>query len=437
MNLKEFISNFLSRSGAKVFNAMFLAKVIGFLVSYAMARILTQESYGDFTYAFTAVSFLVPFLGFGAYQSLVYFGARLKTEEEKKELFLYSFRHGMAFSCILTVLLILCASLITVNRPSSYFLLLILSFHLISFSLVEFVRNYTRLVNKNDLYAQSENFYTILLLFSSVPAAYYLNAKGYAYAMALVPLVIGVFYLHKLDLLGVKNKKKFSPPANFWRYGIFVSLGAVAAKMMYIVDIITIGNVLGTAHFLKVPAHFDLALYISEQTAIYKVCSIIPIATFVLPLALITTDFVKVSENSLNKIFLQQYALNTMKFLFPVSIITALFFHFSSEWILWLFGSEYLGNGRLISIFSLAIIGAFTFRIPFGNILSAVGKANWNAYISFGVLAINVGLNYVMVQRYGIIGAAWATTLLIWLSGLVSYTAFRWYLSSLTTDKII
>jgi O-antigen/teichoic acid export membrane protein len=140
---------------------------------------------------------------------------------------------------------------------------------------------------------------------------------------------------------------------------------------------------------------------------------------------------VKVSENAADKKFLSNYALNTMKLLFPISLAVAAVLHFGSEWILWIFGEEYKGHGELISVFALAVIGAFTLRIPFGNLLSAVGKANWNAYISFGVLGLNVVLNYYLVGKMGILGAAWATTILIWVSGVVNYVCYRVYVGKL------
>lgn len=436
MNVKEFISGFLKRSGAKIFNAMVLAKIIGFLVSIAMARILTQESYGDFTYAFTAVSFLVPFMGFGAYQSLVYFGARLKTEDEKRELFKYAFSRGIILSAVLSALLLLFSPLITTNRPNSQFLLVVLSLHVLTFTLVEFVRNYTRLANRNELFAQSENWYNFLLLGLAVAGALVWGATGYAWALVITPLLIGIYYLKKLNLSAIRFKSS-SPIQfkDFWKYGLFVSIGAVAAKMMYIVDIMTIGNILTKplwcVGFYELETAESLAKYVSEQTAIYRVCSIIPLASFVLPLALITTDFVKVSENASDKSFLSNYAFNTMKLLFPISLVIAAVLHFGSDWILWVFGEEYQGNGELISVFALAVIGAFTLRIPFGNLLSAVGKANWNAYISFGVLVLNMVLNYYLVGKMGILGAAWATTILIWISGVVNYVCYRVYLSRL------
>ncbi|MEJ6796944.1 MAG: oligosaccharide flippase family protein [Flavobacteriales bacterium] len=436
MNIKEFISAFLKRSGAKMFNAMVLAKVIGFLVSIAMARILTQESYGDFTYAFTAVSFLVPFMGFGAYQSLVYFGARLKTEEEKRQLFKYAFSRGIILSAVLSALLLLFSPLITINRPNSQFLLVVLSLHVLTFTLVEFVRNYTRLVNRNDLFAKSENWYNALLLVLAVAGALVFGVTGYAWALVITPLIIGIYYLKKLNLSSARFKSS-SPIQikDFWKYGLFVSIGAVAAKMMYIVDIITIGNILSdskeTLQQVGLNTSEAIAKYVSKQTAVYRVCSIIPIASFVLPLALITTDFVKVSENAADKKFLSNYALNTMKLLFPISLAIAAVLHFGSEWILWIFGEEYQGHGELISVFALAVIGAFTLRIPFGNLLSAVGKANWNAYISFGVLGLNVVLNYYLVGKMGVMGAAWATTILIWVSGVVNYVCYRVYVGRL------
>jgi O-antigen/teichoic acid export membrane protein len=403
---------------------MVVTKLIGFCIYIFVARVLTTVELGNFTYAFTVIGFLLPFLGFGSYQSLVYYGAGLKTVEEKQHLFRYAFRNGIILSSVMAAILVLFSGFITQNQPNSQFLLIVLSLHLITFTLVEFIRNYTRLIDRNDLFAKSEIAYNILLFILIALGCWVLKVQGFAWAYAISPLIIGLFYFQRLKFSVFSKGQITIQTKEFWKYGAFVSLGAVAAKLLYGVDIITIGNV------LEAPIGMNseqIESYRSSQQAVYKICSLIPIATFILPLAFMTTDFVKLAEMKSDKSFLWNYILNLWKFLIPIALLIFGILHFGGQWILILFGKKYIANEHLLSIFGLAVLGAFTLRIPFGNMLSAVGKANWNACISFIMLAINIPLNYFWVKESGIEGAAWATTVLIWLSGIINLLVFRCY----------
>ena len=95
------------------------------------------------------------------------------------------------------------------------------------------------------------------------------------------------------------------------------------------------------------------------------------------------------------------------------------------------FGPEYIEAASLIPVFGFGLVGAFLFRNPFGNIITCVGWAKTNTIISIVVLLLDIVLNIFLVEKYGIIGAAYSTAILLWLAGIVSYLAFRKYLKTL------
>jgi O-antigen/teichoic acid export membrane protein len=73
------------------------------------------------------------------------------------------------------------------------------------------------------------------------------------------------------------------------------------------------------------------------------------------------------------------------------------------------FGPEYAGGALSLTILA---VGFFAHAIagPSGNALAAIGKTRSMMYDNATVLAINLGLNVVLVPRWGIVGAAVATT---------------------------
>jgi O-antigen/teichoic acid export membrane protein len=105
---------------------------------------------------------------------------------------------------------------------------------------------------------------------------------------------------------------------------------------------------------------------------------------------------------------------------------------FFGDWLIQIaFGDKYMPHSNLLMIFMIGISGAFLFRVPFGNIMVAIGWTKINTVISIVTLIADVILNYFWIHKWGIMGAAYATSLLLWLSGIATFIVFIVYLSRL------
>ena len=72
----------------------------------------------------------------------------------------------------------------------------------------------------------------------------------------------------------------------------------------------------------------------------------------------------------------------------------------------------------------VGICGIYIFRGLFGNLLSSIGKAHVNYYITSVALIINLISNYFLIPEYGIKGAAITTSFLMWFTGILSFILF-------------
>ena len=100
-----------------------------------------------------------------------------------------------------------------------------------------------------------------------------------------------------------------------------------------------------------------------------------------------------------------------------------LFFYLFSSNLILVFGVSY-NDSMLMMIFTIGVVGALLFRIPLGNILSAVGLSKINAINSFVILVLNVVFSYFFILNYGALGAAIVTAFLMWFSGFLSLFYF-------------
>lgn len=358
----------------------------------------------------------------GANQSLIRFGAITHFHDKKRKLFYYALWNGILLSFLLMLGTWLATPLLTKNLPGAQNFLFILSIQLITLLIFENIKGYLRILRLNKPFALSEIIASTLLLVLSLLGIYIAGGVGYAWAIVIAPLIGSIMFFFKLPIplrrLSWSNKAKHE---GFWKYGFFAGLGAMTSQLLYTIDIVILGNLQSDP----------------SVVAQYKVASIIPLSLLLIPLAFINTDYVKIAANARNASYLKYYVSYYLQVFLIVSVLLGGLLYLSSTFVLGtLFGDEYTGGASLFQIFSVGLIGGILFRIPFGNILSALGKANWNSTIAVFVLIINVILDYFFIKWYGALGAAMATASIIWLSGLLSFSAFYYYLKKLQQGRL-
>lgn len=414
MSTLNFIQSFLNRKGGYVVFSSFFIKLITFCISIFIIRFISKNEFGLLVYANTIIAFISPFKGFGIYQGLLRFGAISNSQQQKKFYFNKVLIKGFLFSAIIILALLILAPIIISNIQGSYLYLVFLSFQLITLLFVDTIKIYARLLNLNKLYADINIYSNIILLIFVVAFTLMWGSWGYVAALVISPLLYGIYLSYKLKLF---NYNKFQIPEyntkQFLSYGFYMSLGGVLSEMLFAVDILLIGNIIKDA----------------ELIAQYKTSNIIPFSLLILPVAIITADFVQLSRMAISdKKELVKYYWNYLKIMGVISVFILLFFYFFSTDLLMIFGKEYSNDNNLMFIFSIGTVGALLFRNPLGNILSAIGWPKINAFFSLIVLIINVIAGYFFITKYGVMGAAYTTIFLMWFSGILSLFAFIYFI---------
>ena len=416
MSVREFILEFLRRQGLWMMSANALSKVLGFAAVVYVTRNTTEEAFGAYSYALNIVLALVPFMGLGTYQSFLRYSTDAPGQSEKKNLFYYSHARGIFFSLILIVVLWLLAPILCKSIPESVGSFRILAFIVLTTLNMEFVKSYARAIHKNDISAKIEISYAISLLVLTIALTAMYGIFGYAAAVAIAPVVAVLFYGWKLNLAGYKWTTLDSKFIGFWKYGVFTTLGALLAQLFYAVDVFMIGQFVGEK---------------ATSVAIYRVAIIIPIATLILPISISATDYVKNSINKNQPHELRSYIFNYLRTFGFLSFIALAILWFIAPWILGVFGASYQNGAGVMRIFLVGSLGAHLLRVPFGNLLSAVGKADWNTYINVIVLLLTVLSCWYFIPLYGINGAATAMAIMMWVSGGLNALAFQFYINGL------
>jgi len=414
--ITQFFRSFLDRKGGSIFGSMILSKAASFLLSIILIRLVDKPEFGNIMYAYNIVSFIGPFIGAGLFQSLLQFGPQERLVAQKKSMFRYTIIWGTIVSLGIVALLMAFAPILTYNLPDALWYLIGLAPLLISLYVFESVKNYFRIFIINRTWAVLETTQAVLMLILGAILTYFWNGAGYIVAVVVSPLIISMWILIRKPFILWSRSKFETSPKTLWQFGVYSSFGGIVSQLIFSVDILSIGNILESP----------------EMVAQYKAMSIIPFSLMFLPGAFIKTDFVTLVKFSKDKSFLSQYSKGFLRLFALLSVGILIGAHLFSETIISiLFGSAYLGSENVFLILMWGVASMLIFRVPYGNILLAIGWIRINTGIAIGTLILDLILNYVLIPQYGIMGAGIATVISLWISGLISYLFFRIYVNQL------
>lgn len=407
-SLKNHIHDFISRAGSYVFFAAIIARLLSFLASWIALQFIPNKELGIVLFAYNIIAFALPIGGFGLHQSLIRYGALLKSDQEKNSLFVYVFKKGIIASLGLIALIIGGSQCITFQFENTHLYVAGLSVIILPSFLFELIKIQFRLQHNNKKFAYAEIVYNITLVLSVSLLSYTYQEIGYALALFLTPVITVLFFIKKLHIDFKISQKLSILDFSFWKYGFFASLSNVVTQLLFVVDILLIGTLLNNA----------------EMVTNYKYISLIPLSLLFLPRVFINTDFVTFTERIYNKEYIVNYIKNYMSLFTLISVVLCAFLGFFSKEFLSLFDPYFNQYNDSFVILVLGVCGILIFRGLFGNLLSSIGKAHVNFYITSVALFVNLISNYYLIPAYGIKGAAITSSMVMWGTGIVSAILF-------------
>lgn len=420
MNLiKEYIQNFINRAGSYIFFATVISRGLSFVASLAVLLFISNKELGVVISAFSIVSLLIPITGFGLHQSLIRYGALLKTQIEKDSLFIYVLKKGTIASFVIVAIILTASFSFSFEFEKKGTYLALFSLMMLSMFFFEIIRAQFRLNHDNKSFAFTEIIHSVIFLLNVCLLSYLFKEEGYIIAFIISPLITSLFLISRLKINYKRQQQLSIINFSFWKYGFFASLSNVATQFLLIVDLLLIEYV------LKDPV----------MITNYRYISLIPFSLLFLPRIFINTDFVSFTENIFNKKYIKNYIKSYTLLFVCISCLILTICVVCSEDILNLIAPEFGKHQNVFLILIIGVCGIFILRGLYGNLLSSIGKASVNYYIALISLLINVLANLYLIPAYGILGAAITTACLMWFSGIVSLSCFWYYYKKELTLK--
>jgi O-antigen/teichoic acid export membrane protein len=150
----------------------------------------------------------------------------------------------------------------------------------------------------------------------------------------------------------------------------------------------------------------------NEAVGKYAVAVRLSEVWYFIPVTLVASMFPAIVNSlAINKKLFYSRIQKLYNMFFLFSLVISLFMYiYSQEIILLLFGKEYIGAHEILSIYIWATVFVFHGAIR-GQYLIALNKQVIGLQFRIVGLIVNVILNYIFIEKYGVLGAAYATVI--------------------------
>ncbi len=392
----------------KVFTATVISFLIGMVVNVGLARSLGPDGKGIFSVAMSLSSLLVLLVDSGFSISLVYFVGQRKYPT--KTLLGYSVIWGLGAGLVLAIGTWLIKDVVILKVLKG-----VLPIHLaLTLGLVIFGGhgNFTSAILRGEYRLR---WYSILLILR--PAiqcvlVYVLLAAGrLSITSALVCIVIsylitalaGFAVIAKTD--GVRFSTTLQPMQKLFSFGIKGQIGNIVQFFNYRFDVFLV--------------NYFLAAY---QVGLYSVSVNVAEMLWFIPNSFAITLFSKVSSLPAEKNNLLTAQILRTSFLLTFVAGIGLFF-LGRPIVLLLFGRQFLGSVNPLLVLLPGILGLTISKIVSSD-LAGRGKPQYLTYISSISVVVTIALDFLLIPRIGIIGAALASSIAYITAGASS---FGWF----------
>ena len=414
----------LARGASLIFIGLILSKVLGYIYRIIIARI-GVDSYGLFYLAITIYSLFFTISLLGTKEGITKFIAQYNAMKEPgkvKWVIKRAFTVMVPFSIFLGILLFIYADFIAnriFNNGELSILLKILSFALpfntLYFVSLEIMRALQRvryeILTKNLF----ENILKIIMTLFLLFLGYQLIGIAIAYIAALIATSLLSFYLLKNKVFNFtdKNLKPINPHKSLFKYSFPLLIGGISISLLFWTDTLFLGYIKTTT---------EVGLY----NAALPTAQLMSLATYCI--SFISVPLLTRIYNQKNKELFKKVYQTTARWVFSINLALLLALLIIPEYIInTIFGSEYSSVASTLSLLGVGLfIGYFLWRSV--EILYVFDKTKYVLYNTVIAGILSIILNYILIFRYGVLGAALATGISFSVLGILN-TIEAYYLS--------
>jgi len=375
-------------------------------------RLLGRELYGGYAYALNLLSIALLANGLGVHMGVLQLASRADSEARARALLRYGLGFGWTVNALLSAGLAGTALLAPLPIEGSRPVLLALAGVPLAATAYESVVAYLRARLRHRAFAILRLAFGAACLAGVASLGTRFGVEGVVAARYLAygaALLAGAALLRR----GAPARREALPAGTareLRRHAVFAAGAAATSEMLYVADTFLLGWLVPDARVV----------------AGYRAATLLPYALNFVPLAFVAYAYPHFARSAdrpgrwkapyralVAGLAVVQAALTLPLYLAAPALIEGLF------------GADY---GDAVTPFRVLLIGSFAagaLRIPAGNLLASLGRVRLNLGHAAVALAANLVLDVWWIRAHGAVGAAWATTTILCVTGIVA-NAFVW-----------
>jgi O-antigen/teichoic acid export membrane protein len=392
-----------------MFAGQVFALLLSFFIGAWMARYLGPEDYGTINYALAFAGLFGFIASFGVDSILV--RELVKTPEKKEELLGTSFTLKL-LGALIAIIITIIATFVVKQSSFNRILIIIFTTSFI-FQSVNVVSAFfqSRVEAKNNVWAQ-----VIAGMVSSVLKIIFILSGADLWWLILIFTLDACWQSLLLVLIYRRRGHRLSAWRLSWSLARqivstswLLMLSAAVSFILLRIDQVMIGQILGTV-----------------EVGLYAVAVKFVEVWYFLPAIISASLFPAILNAKKTDINIYQRRLSHF---FVFMLIFALFVALgtvalSYYLVVGLFGAEYLPAVAVLRVYAWSSLGLFL-NWAFYQQLIAENRLSLIFFSNFAGMILNVCLNFLFINRFAIIGAAWATLISYLLVPAIMFGYFR------------
>lgn len=415
MEIKNTIKAKLKMAGGKLVNTGFfhifgsstINKVIGFVSSWVIVRIISKPEYGVYTKANNIYSFFLLLSGLGIASAVLQICSESNDEKRRNDFYCFGMRFGLKINLLLALLIACVGLFVPLSIEGSNRLLVMMCGLPIALIIPEMQLLYLRSTMQNKSFSKANTFCCVVHMLLSCLFAFVWKAPGLVFANYLSYAITAFFIAKRYNAPAVCRKVRLAreDKKTLFSIALISMLNSGLSQLMYLLDV------------------FVLGVFVPDSSVIasYKIATNIPTAMSFIPSALVVYLYPYFARHKDDRKWLiRSYEKMVISFgLFNICISAGLFL-LATPIIRILFGAQYLDAVIPFRILSISYFFSATFRTISGNLIVTQRKLKFNLFMAVISSAMNTALNVIMIQKWQSIGAAIATLVTCFVTGLAS-----------------
>ncbi len=412
-------SNFLLKSAFWLTVSEIIYNLSGYIIHSAVGRILGPADYGRYGLVVTLTTMVIILIGNGIptamskYLSEIFHSHPEKVQPIKKQ----ALKLQILIISAITLLFFLAAPLIArILGDLSLTNLFRLSTLIIpAFASASFYFYYYTGIHHFNLQSILKTLRSLFRVIAIITLAFFFHVEGSVAGYIVAPLAVFLI-AYLIDKFKISSKFPKNSTESFdWKklanYAWPVTLFMLFYELFISIDLYLVQGILRNEHLTGI---YNGALTVAR----------IPYFLFyALTIILLPTISKSTSQNNHQETFsIISSSLRLMLImLFPAVLLLSFY---SSQVLTLFYGATFSEGAAAMSILSVGV-GFLTIFYVLSFVMNGAGKVKIPMWISLGGLIFNTALNYILIQKYALLGSASATALASFLIMILMLSCIR------------